>query len=249
MKGFELINNNVDSKIVIGDRLQHLLEINGLNITSLIISSNISKTTLQAYLDNTKSPELEDLVQLAEILNTSIDYIIGTSHVILDTWDSDFLEEFIQYSSEKINKHFEERQNIKVSDIDNLDKVLFALLTYSVLSRSGRSFEDLSEDEINSKREAFTEIMSIFNSCIMMSNQDCFDIRELRALNRNIVDYLFGDISFIYERVLKGLDNNSETSEGGRIQLVKAAINQNLERSQMALKMLEDLSGSEEVRF
>ncbi|MCC2251882.1 helix-turn-helix transcriptional regulator [Virgibacillus sp. AGTR] len=243
------MNNNMELKIVIGDKLQHLLNINGLKIVHLVKYSNISETTLQDYLDNVKSPTLEDLVQLAELLNTSIDYIMGTSDFILDTWDCDFLGEFIQYSSVKIKEHFEDRQNLKVPYGVNLDTVLFGLLTYSSLSRSGRSFEDLSEDEINVKKEAYTEIMSIFNSCITISNQDCFDIKELRALNRNIIDYLFGDFSFVYERVLKGLDNNPETSEGVRIQLLKAAINQNMERSQMALKLLEGLSGSEEVRY
>lgn len=243
------MNNNMELKIIIGDKLQYLLEINGLTIAHLVENTNISESTLQDYLDNGKIPTLEDLVRLAKLLNTSIDYIVGDSDFILDTWDCDFLEEFIQYSSIKIKEHFEVRHNLKVSDGVNLDTVLFGLLTYSVLSRSGRSFEDLSEDEINIKKEAFTEITSIFNSCITMSNQDCFDIKELRALNRNIVDYLFGDFSFAYERVLKGLDNNPETSEGDRIKLMKAAINQNMESTQMALKILEGLSGSKEVRY
>lgn len=243
------MNNNVKSKIVIGDKLNHLLKINGLNIANIAKSSNISEATLQDYLDNVKNPALEDLVQIAEQLNTSIDYMLGISDFILDTWDCDFLEEFIQYASVKIIEHLENRQNLKVSDGVNLDTVLFGLLTYGSLSRSGRSFEDLSEGEISIRKEAFTEIISIINSCITMSNQDCFDIKELRALNRFIVDYLFGDFSFVYERVLKGLDDNAETSEIDRIQLLKAAINQNMEHSQRALEMLDSLSGSEEIRY
>uniref|UniRef100_UPI003890CDA6 hypothetical protein n=1 Tax=Radiobacillus sp. PE A8.2 TaxID=3380349 RepID=UPI003890CDA6 len=73
------------------------------------------------------------------------------------------------------------------------------LLTYMTLSRTGKTFEDLTEEEIASKKDTFTEIISLFHSCITMSIQDCFDIKELRAINKNIVDYLFGDFSFVKE--------------------------------------------------
>ncbi|MBC5638707.1 hypothetical protein H8S33_18195 [Ornithinibacillus sp. BX22] len=126
----------------------------------------------------------------------------------MDSWDYDFLEEFLQFSAKKIIEHFEDRQNIKLPDGDNLDAVLFGLLTYTTLIRSGRTFEDLDEEEINKKKESFAEIISIFNSCITMSNQDCFNIKELRALNNNIVVYLFGDFSFVNERILNGLEDN-----------------------------------------
>ncbi|MDH4619899.1 helix-turn-helix transcriptional regulator [Brevibacillus sp. AY1] len=235
------MDNNMESKIVIGDKLQHLLMINGFNTASLIKETNIDESTLQDYLNNVKSPTLEDGVQLAKFFNTSLDYMIGTSDFILDTWDYDFLEEFLQFSSIKIREHFEDRQNIKVPDRDELDTVLFGLLTYITLSRSGRSFEDLSDDEISIMKASFTEIISIFNSCVTMSNQDCFDIKELKALNRNIVEYLFGDYSFVYERVLKGLENNTEISEVEKIQLLKASINQNMEHNQMTLKILDSL--------
>lgn len=235
------MDNNMESKIVIGDKLQHLLMINGFNTASLIKETNIDESTLQDYLNNVKSPTLEDGVQLAKFFNTSLDYMIGTSDFILDTWDYDFLEEFLQFSSIKIREHFEDRQNIKVPDRDELDTVLFGLLTYITLSRSGRSFEDLSDDEISIMKASFTEIISIFNSCVTMSNQDCYDIKELKALNRNIVEYLFGDYSFVYERVLKGLENNTEISEVEKIQLLKASINQNMEHNQMTLKILDSL--------
>ncbi|MFB7304255.1 helix-turn-helix domain-containing protein [Heyndrickxia sporothermodurans] len=235
------MDNNMESKIVIGDKLQHLLTINGFKTASLNKETNIDESTLQDYLNNVKSPTLEDAVQLAKFFNTSLDYVIGTSDFTLDTWDYDFLEEFLQFSSIKIREHFEDRQNIKVPDRDELDTVLFGLLTYITLSRSGRSFEDLIDDEISIMKGTYTEIISIFNACITMSNQDCFDIKELRALNRNIVEYLFGDYSFVYERVLKGLENNTEISEGEKIQLLKASINQNMEHNQMTLKILDSL--------
>lgn len=235
------MDNNMESKIVIGDKLQHLLTINGLNTASLNKETSIDESTLQDYLNNVKSPTLEDAVQLAKFFNASLDYMIGTSDFILDTWDYDFLAEFLQFSSIKIREHFEDRQNIKVHDRDELDTVLFGLLTYITLSRSGGSFEDLSDDEISIMKASYTEIISIFNSCITMSNQDCFDIKELKALNRNIVEYLFGDYSFVYERVLKGLENNTEISKVKKVELLKASINQNLEHNQMTLKILDSL--------
>lgn len=235
----------MELKIVIGDKLQHLLKINGFNTASLNKGTNIDESTLEDYLNNVKSPALEDIVQLAKLLNTSVGYLIGSSSFILDTWDYDFLEEFFQFSSEKFREHFENRQNITVPGGDKLDTVLFGLLTYITLSRSGRSFEDLSEDEIDIKIETFAEIISIFNSCIAISNQDCFDIRELRALNRNIVDYLFRDFSFVNERILNGLENNVGKSDANMIHLLKDSINQNIRRSQRALHIIDELSINE----
>lgn len=89
--------------------------------------------------------------------NASLDYMIGTSDFILDTWDHDFLEEVLQFSSIKIREHFEDRQNIKVPDRDELDTVLFGLLTYITLSRLGDAFEDLSDYEISIMKESYTE--------------------------------------------------------------------------------------------
>jgi|SRR5690625_124594 len=234
----------VKHKILIGDKLQHLLSINGFDTGTVIKGTNINELTLQGYLNNRKSPTLEDMVKLASFFNTSIEYMIGTSEFLLDSWDYDFLEEFLQFSSRKIREHFEDRQNINVLDGDEVDTILFGILTYIALSRSGRSFEDLSDDEISIKKESFLEIISIFNSCIIMSNQDCFDIKELKSLNRNIVDYLFGDFSFVNERILNGLEDNLRISDVNKILLLRDSINQNIRRSERALKILNDLSSN-----
>lgn len=60
------MDNRMESKIVIGDKLQHLLTINGFNTASLNKETNIDESTLQDYLNNVKSPTLEDAVQLAK---------------------------------------------------------------------------------------------------------------------------------------------------------------------------------------
>ncbi|TXL64040.1 hypothetical protein FHP05_10145 [Cerasibacillus terrae] len=232
-------------KISIGDKLQHLLSINGFDTSTIIRGTNINESTFQGYLNNGKSPTLEDIVKLASFFNTSIEYMIGTSDFLLDTWDYDFIEEFLQFSSRKIREHFEHRQNIKVPDGDEVDTILFGILTYIALSRSGRSFEDLSDDEISIKRESFVEIISILHSCVTMSNQDCFDIKELKSLNRNITDYLFGDFSFVNERILNGLEDKLGKSDVNKILLLKDYINQNIRRSERALKIINDLFENE----
>ncbi|KAB8139163.1 hypothetical protein F9U64_01880 [Gracilibacillus oryzae] len=193
--------NSEVSKVMIGNQLQHLLEINGFNISGDILLEDLgfNRLTLQKYLSNAERPTLEEIVQHAKFFNTSVDYIVGNSGYVLDTWDFNFLEEFFQYSSKKIKDHFEDRHNTQIPNEDNLEPILFGLLTYMTLSRTGRSFEDLTEEEIANKKDTFAEIISLFHSCITMSNQDCFDIKELRDLNKNIVDYLFGDFSFAKE--------------------------------------------------
>lgn len=246
MKGGMSMNSEV-SKIKIGNQLQHLIEINGFDIfrNSLMENLEFDQSTLQKYLNNEREPSLEEIVRLADLFNTSADYLVGNSDYILDTWDFDFLEEFFQYSSRKIKEHFKDRQNTQISSQDNFDAILFGLITYMTFSRTGKSLENLDKDEIANKTAAFDEIISIFNSCITMSNQDCFDIKELRALNRNIVDYLFGDFSFVNERILSGSEDNVGRSGAEQIQLLKDSINQNIRRSQTALKLLEELSEDE----
>lgn len=236
--------NNEIAKAMVGNQLQHLLNINGINIykDELLENLGLNKVTLQKYLNNEQTPTLEDIVLLANFFNTSVDYIAGNSKYVLDTWDFSFLEEFFHYSSEKIKDHFNNRHSIDITNEDSIETILFGLLTYMTLSRTGKSFEDLTEEEIVNKKDAFREIISLFHSCITMSNQDCFDIKELRALNRSIVDYLFGDYSFANERIFNGLEDNTEESQNDRVQLLKACINQNIERSQRVVKLLDELS-------
>lgn len=227
-----------------GNQLQHLLKINGFNIyeDELLEDLGLNRVILQKYLNNEQSPTLEDTVRQAKFFNTSVDFIIGNSKYVIDTWDYNFLEEFFQFSSEKIEDHFNNRHNMDIASENSIETVLFGLLTYMSLSRTGKSFEDLTEEEITNKNDTFREIISLFHSCITMSNQDCFDIRELRALNRSIVDHLFEDYSFFNERVLNGSEDITEESQDDRIQLLKACINQNIVRSQRVIKMLDGLS-------
>ncbi len=232
------------SKIKIGNQLQHLLEVNGFNISDNLLFENLglNQLNLQRYLNNEQTPTLEDTIRQANFFNTSVDFITGNSKYVLDTWDYNFLEEFFLYSSEKIKDHFDNRHNMGIASEDSIETILFGLLTYMTLSRTGKSFEDLTEEEITNKKDAFREIISLLHSCITMSNQDCFDIKELRALNRSIVDYLFGDYSFANERIFNGLEDNIVESQNDRVQLLKACINQNIERSHRVVKMLDELS-------
>ncbi len=237
-------------KKMLSDQLQRLIEINGFDVfrNSLMECLEFDHTTLQKYLNNEREASLEEIVQLAYLFNTSVDYLVGNSDYILDTWEFDFLEEFFQYSSKKIKEHFKDRHNTQISSKNNIDAIIFGLITYMTFSRTGKSFEDLDKDEIANKSEAFDEIISIFHNCITMSNQDCFDITELRALNRNIVDYLFGDFSFVNERILNGLEDNVGKADIDKVLLLKDSINQNIRRSQRALKVLNKLSINEGSR-
>lgn len=114
---------------MIGNQLQHLLEINGFNTSgdTLLEDLGFNRLTLQKYLSNAERPTLEEIAQHANFFNTSVDYIVGISEYVLDTWDFNFLEEFFQYSSKKVKDHFENRHNTQIPNKDNLEPILFGL--------------------------------------------------------------------------------------------------------------------------
>lgn len=139
---------------MIGNQLQHLLKINGFNISGemLLEDLGLNQLTLEKYLKNEQGPTLEDIVQHANFINTSVDYIVGNSEYVLDTWDFNFLEEFFRYSSKKIKAHFENQYNTQIPNEDNLDPILFGLLTYMTLSRTGKSLRTILKKKLQTRK-------------------------------------------------------------------------------------------------
>ncbi len=59
--------------------LRHLREEKGLTQAQLAEKINRSKTVISKYENNTETPTLDTLIQLAVIFNVSLDYLAGIS--------------------------------------------------------------------------------------------------------------------------------------------------------------------------
>lgn len=63
------------------NRIAELRKENGLNQVGLGLKLNISQKMISAYENGTHQPSIDTLVQLAELFNVSVDYIVGISNI------------------------------------------------------------------------------------------------------------------------------------------------------------------------
>jgi len=63
-----------------GVRLRQTREDRGLSRTTLAKKLGVSKETIYRYENNVQSPSLDRTKQLAVILRTSVDYLLGLDH-------------------------------------------------------------------------------------------------------------------------------------------------------------------------
>ncbi len=68
---------------MIGQRIKNLREIKGYSISELAKLANVSKSYLsQIERDLKTNPSLQFLIKIAQTLDTSIDYLLGTQNII-----------------------------------------------------------------------------------------------------------------------------------------------------------------------
>lgn len=60
-------------------RLKELRESKNLNQEGLALKLNVSQSTISAYEIGERTPDLEMLISIANLFDTSIDYIVGLS--------------------------------------------------------------------------------------------------------------------------------------------------------------------------
>ena len=60
-----------------GDRLSKLRELQGLSQKELAKKANVSLSTIQRYETNERKPDSDIVVQLAIVLGTTTDYLLG----------------------------------------------------------------------------------------------------------------------------------------------------------------------------
>jgi transcriptional regulator with XRE-family HTH domain len=232
-------NDEVKDRISISKQLRHLLDINGMDTKEKLLEDlGYKHTALQKYLTDNRRPTLEDIVKLANFFNTSVDYIVGKTDLVLDTWDHDFLKEFFNYSYEMIEQHLNEKQRIPITAEGTVHTVLFGLLTYIYLSTDKKTFEDLTKWEQVELIEKFNQIISIFKNSIQLSRKK--DVSTLMEINQDILSKLLGHAK-VSDNPLENIANRMDMNRDEKIQLVKTYLNENMANTQKALKLLDEL--------
>lgn len=77
---YNAINNRVVKKVyemLLGKRLRELRKTKGYSQTQLGKLINVTKVSISGYETENRTPNLETLIDLAEVLETSLDYLIG----------------------------------------------------------------------------------------------------------------------------------------------------------------------------
>ncbi|MDP4086081.1 MAG: helix-turn-helix transcriptional regulator [Bacillota bacterium] len=232
-----------DERIMIGDRLNHLFKINNMDISKeSLIDEGFNRSSLQKYLTNVRRPNLEDIINLSKLFNTTVDYLVGKSNFVLDTWDYKYLEEFFTYASEEVTRHFAERHGVNIPDNDNTYTLLFALAHFLISGE--KTFEDFSTEETKYQKDLIEHIITIFYGTIRMANQTNFHIDEFKGLLGGISDYIDGEYSFKDASIINNLEKREDTTNEEKIEILKSYIQVNVMNGQKALKLLQELTES-----
>lgn len=228
-------------KLMIGERLKILLDVNGLEIDRdlLYMDHNFTKANIHKYLNNIRRPTLEDIVRLARIFNTSVDYIVQNTDYILDTWGHDFLDEFGEHAKEKINDYFKNRGNFTLPSSDTRYSLLFSIIFNSI--RNDRTMEDFKEDEKEQFVATLDTLVKICINVIDMPSSPNFNLTEVQLLNENIQLYNAGDYRFVDDQIINNLAENTELQQPEKIALLKSYLQQNIATTQKALNLLNEL--------
>lgn len=233
-----------NKKIMIGKTLKALMDYDNLEIEDLV-KVGFSKTNIQKYLNDYRRPTIEDLVRLANEFHTSVDFLLGNTKHKLDPFDHDFLKEFIEYASNKINTHFEVRQNTEIPDKEPVQWVLTGLITYLLVSTNGKIYEDLENVEVEYKKAVTENLIAIFDECINMASQNKQDLQEFETILQKIKESNNGEYSFKDSYVLNDLEKREDLSGEEKIKMIKSYISINVANGQKAINMLTELSNKQ----
>ena len=106
--------------------LKKLAKQKNISMTSLAVNSEVSIETISRYISGVISPKTETLIKLAELLNTSTDYLLGlTNNPVPNELKLDERELSLIYNF----RNLEEKDKVKIEtyiqimvDYDNIDK-------------------------------------------------------------------------------------------------------------------------------
>ena len=112
MKAGEIMPDK-ETILVNGWRLQELRKKKKLTQKEVADILNVHENTIGGYENNTRTPSLENVIALAVLYNSSVDFILGMdkrTNLYLDDF-TDEQKEFITYTVEKYRKFFKNRKS------------------------------------------------------------------------------------------------------------------------------------------
>lgn len=234
--------------VVIGARLKHLLEINSLSTEDVrqIISKNdvinkaeLKESTFKKYLHDIRRPTLETLVIFSRLFNTSVDYIIEENPYLLDTWGFEFLDELVDYSSEKIEDHFEKKYDKSLKGLSKFDLVLYGMLMSSK-SGFGESLANTPSEEEKIRLEYVQKIIKAVNLMISLNNLDEVSniVDKLDAVNS-------GTFSFTTDDKLEQIEKSENLSKEEKVDLLETMLLKNNEHTNKMLEIIKEMRESD----
>ncbi|MFC5735888.1 helix-turn-helix domain-containing protein [Cytobacillus gottheilii] len=231
-----------NERLMIGDRLNHLLDINGMvDKDRLLEEFGFAKSSLQKYLTNVRRPSLEDIIDLANIFNTSVDYLVQNTDYLLDTWDYEFLDEFEEFAKEKVIMYFSDRNNYTLTNQETRHVLLFGLVFNTICN--GRTLEDFNGEEKEQFIATINTLVEICLSVFETPKSPNFNIAELQLLKENIQLFNDGDYNFTNEHIIDNLETNTQLERSEKISLLKSYLQQNIATTQRAINLLTELEG------
>ena len=240
-----------DKKIMLGKKIKELLQIQGMreeDVQDIIDKSDLKdrlglkESTLQTYLSDSRRPTLETIVAIADLFNTSVDYLVERTNYLLDTWDLNFLDELFRYNSEKIKENLVNKFELDIESDRGIEYVnLYGLLMYMFDSPTGKTYTDLTEEEQEYRNQIIELLICIFLGVFQMQYKEKFHINEYKALLEGVLGYSEGVYSFRDDMTLETLENDDDITREEKIKLLRSYINTSIINGQKAMKMLEEV--------
>ena len=125
------------SSILFGTRLKSLRESRSLTQNDLATYLHIARTTITAYENDTNQPDFDTLINISNIFNVSLDYLLGRTN---QKYNSSLLDESTNLLLEKIDLLDENTKNtiLKIILLNETNRNLLLqmselLSTYKIL--------------------------------------------------------------------------------------------------------------------
>ncbi len=178
--------------MLVGRRLKELRRVFGITQQELGKILNVTKATICCYEKETRSPTLENLIDLSDYFEVTIDYLLGRDYLVRDnnTGKNIFISKE-QYEATKSTPYALEGESMKVENIitklKNNSSLTEEEIEYMVTNYTKEKISDKEMGEflllIKEKGLTYEETFYLTKSMVNSG-----DILDLSKINKPIVD-------------------------------------------------------------
>lgn len=178
--------------MLVGRRLKELRRVFGITQQELGNILNVTKATICCYEKETRTPTLENLIDLSDYFEVTIDYLLGRDYLVRDniTGKNVFISKE-QYESTNINSNNLQGESVEVENINIKLKSGILLseeeINYIVSNYTSGKIDDTKMSEflllIKEKGLSYEETFYLTKSMVNTG-----DILDLSNINKPIVD-------------------------------------------------------------